>query len=583
MKRTIASVLVAAALAMLPSWATAQQITNEQCNQYFVEYRNGYRAATEALNKAATELEKQHARQDQEKYKRLLTQFFNLSMQAGCMVNLILTAYPQEVQQALRTQLFLGFATTAEKQAGSSSSTAGSTDLISKNFTSRLLSLASQYGALTSSTSGQTTTISGSLDQLFTAIEGVSKGEFTECAVRIVPGAGCVNSAVVSFLGRLSYSTSLDLNQPSTITGTATGTSQGGAQQVTGTQGGNSFALNQFAAKFHIWAQKPTKEDLANALKQSSYDGTPALTARNTLVAIQTASDTSGVWKTWLTDVVDPDVAGNLLTSPDATIQADLAAKIQSLIDILAPGSSDPEQAKAAAARKPLIQAALAYSGSLASVAKEERALYNTAAWSRPILTFEYNYDTPSNQPTNSTYRLVLGKSLTSCKAPNPAGASQSNCPPSWKMTANAAGSFYNSTPSPSIPGSRLLRALQVGIEADRDPQKLGSSSLTAAITAAYYFQDQTSPAILNVTPSSPVSGVSFTGLSTNATQVFTQKGKIHVGQLKITLGSSTSGWKFPIAITGSNRSELITKSKIGAQVGISYDLDSLFSGSSKQ
>jgi len=579
MKNTMRSILVAAAFAMLSSWATAQQITNEQCKEHFVEYRNGYRTATEALQKATTELEKQQALQDQGKYKRLFAQFLNLSEQAGCVVNLILTAYPHEVQQALRTQLFLGFASTAEKQSGSSSSTAGSTDLISKNFTSRLLSVADQYGALTSSTSGQTTTISGSLDQLFTAIEGVSKGEFTECAVRTVPGAGCVNSGLISFLGRVSYSTSLDLNQPSTITGTATGTAQGGAQQVTGTQGGNSFALSQFTAKFYIWAQQPTKQDLANALKQSSYDDTPALTARNKLVAIQTASDESGAWKTWLKNVADPDVAGNLLTSPDADIQADLAAKIKSLIDTLAPGSSDPDPAKAAAARKPLIQAALAYSGSLASIAKEERTLFDSAAWSKPILTFEYDYNTPSNQPTNSTYRLVLGKSLTNCKTQNPPGSSQANCSPSWKITANAAGSFYNSTPSTSIPGSRLLRDLQAGIEADRDPQKLGSSSLTAALTAAYYFQDQTSPAILNVTPSSPISGVSFTGLSSNATQVFTQKGKIHVGQLKITLGSSTSGWKFPIAITGSNRSELITKSTIGAQVGISYDLDSLFQG----
>jgi len=58
---------------------------------------------------------------------------------------------------------------------------------------------------------------------------------------------------------------------------------------------------------------------------------------------------------------------------------------------------------------------------------------------------------------------------------------------------------------------------------------------------------------------------------------VFTQKGKIHVGQLEITLGNSSSGWKFPIVITGPNRTELITKSTIGAQVGISYDFDSRF------
>jgi hypothetical protein len=434
----------------------------------------------------------------------------------------------------------------AEKQAGSSSSTSGSTSLVSKNFTSRVLSVADEYGALTSSTSGQTTTISGSLDQLFSAVEGASKGIFTECAVKTIPGAGCVNSGLMSLLGRVSYSTSLDLNQPSTITGTATGTPQGTSQQVTGTQGGNSFALSQFTAKFFIWAAKPTKQQLLDQLTQSGDISSSA--ARQKLLDIQKAAgdEKGGAWLTWLESAVP-----SLLSSPSENVAADLLAQTKSLVTTLVAGGTS---------EKDLIQAALDYSGSVASVAAAERNLYDKVAWAKPILTFEYDYNTPSNQPTNSTFRLVWGQSLKS-----------------WKMTGNAAGSIYNSTPSNSIPGSGRLRDIQAGIEADRNPYNIGSS-LTATLSAAYYFQDQTSPAILNVTPSSPLSGVSFTGLSSSATQVFTQKGKIHVGQLKITLGNSnsSSGWKFPIAITGSNRTELITKSTIGAQVGISYDFDSL-------
>ena len=110
-----------------------------------------------------------------------------------------------------------------------------------------------------------------------------------------------------------------------------------------------------------------------------------------------------------------------------------------------------------------------------------------------------------------------------------------------------------------------------------RSPWVEAEVSLTPTFSVAYYFQDQTSPAILNVTPSGPVSGVTFAGLSSNATQVFAQKGKISIGQLRISLGSSKSGLRFPIAITGSNRTELITASKLGAQIGISYDFDSLF------
>jgi len=546
MKTTLIVVFLAAATAAIsPSrmWGQTPLVSpfhpQSECGKHFEEYREDYK-------KAANDPERETA-------SNKLARLFNLHEQAGCVTYLILDAYPDQT----RADLFLGFASAAEKQAGSSSSTSGSTTLVSKNFTSRLLSVANEYGALTSSTSGQTTTISGSLDQLFSAVGGVSKGAFTECAVATIPGVWCVRSGLLNFLGRASYSTSLDLSQPSTITGTAAGmsttTAQGTSQQVTGTQGGNSFALSQFTAKFFIWAQKPAKTDLLKAWTDSK--DTPSDDAWQKLKNIQDANDKGDAWKKWLTDALP-----TLLTSSDPK---EIQAQIKGLMSKLVAGATSEEA---------LVQAALAYSASLASTAQAERTVYDKAAWSKPILTFEYDYNTPSNQPTNSTYRLVFGKSLRNCKAQDP-----SSCPPSWKMTANAAGSFYNSTPSTSIPGSRLLRDLQAGIEADRDPQKLGSSSLTAAFTAAYYFQDQTSPAILNVTPSSPISGISFTGLPSNATQVFTQKGKISVGQLKVTLASSSSGWSIPIAITGSNRTELITKSSIGAHIGISYDFDSLF------
>jgi hypothetical protein len=104
----------------------------------------------------------------------------------------------------------------------------------------------------------------------------------------------------------------------------------------------------------------------------------------------------------------------------------------------------------------------------------------------------------------------------------------------------------------------------------------LNSSSLGLA----YYFQDQTSPAILNITPSSPLTGIGFTGLSSSATQVFTQTGYIHLGQLKLTLGNSNSGFSLPISVTASNRTELIVNNKISVrpQIGISYSFDSLLS-----
>jgi hypothetical protein len=510
--------------------------SNYQCQALFQQYRDDYRKATSDAQRTQAEVS--------------LGQLFNARTQPGCVVSLILAAYPNQV----RANLFLGFATAVEKQSGSTSSTSGSTSLVSKNFASRVLSVASEYGALTSSTSGQTTTVSGSLDQLFTAVEKASQGTFVECAVKTIPGVFCTRSGVVDFLGRFSYSASLDLNQPSTITGTATGNLQGSTQQVTGTQGRNSFALSQFSSKVFLWAAKPSHQDFLNTLTDSP-DDSGITDARHKLVSIQDAADKDRAWHLWLSQALP-----SLFSASQATVDAELLAQAKKLIAVLLAGGSSEEE---------LIKSALDYSASLAGTAQAERAIYEKAAWAKPILTFQYDYNTPANQPTNSTFRLIWGQSFKTL--------------PSWKITGNAGGSIYNSTPSSSIPGSGRLRDFQLGIEADRNAYRLGTY-LTATLSAAYYFQDQTSPAILNVTPNSPISGISFTGLPSNATQVFTQKGNIHVGQLKIILsGNSSSGWKFPIAITGSNRSELITKKSIGAQVGISYDFDSLFSAGNKK
>jgi hypothetical protein len=148
-------------------------------------------------------------------------------------------------------------------------------------------------------------------------------------------------------------------------------------------------------------------------------------------------------------------------------------------------------------------------------------------------------------------------------------------------LNFNGGVSIYNSVPSSSIPDASQLRDIQAGFEADRN---LGSLWILGPATAsgAYYFQYQSSPAILKVNPSEPLSGITIIGLPTNATQIFAQKGNIHVAQVKLALGSSKSNWKFPLSVTWSNRTELITKPTWRAQFGISYDFDSLLSGAGK-
>jgi hypothetical protein len=394
--------------------------------------------------------------------------------------------------------------------------------------------VADEYGALTSSTSGQTTTVSGSLDQLFTAIEGLQKEYFIYRMFCEDDPRGWMYKQWIGELSGESVVKHISRFKP---TFHHYRDSHRYCNRDISAGNGHTRVL-------HL-AAKPTKQQLLRALTKSGDSFLSA--ARQELVNIQKAAgeDRGGAWLTWI------EAAVPVLSSPQARVDADLLAEARKLIAVLvASGTSEHD----------LIQATLDYSGSVASVADAERTLYNQVAWEKPILTFEYDCNTPSNQPTNSAFGLIWGQSLKR-----------------WKMTGNAAGSIYNPTPSISIPGSGRLRDIRVAIEADHNPYQL-SNSLTTAFSAAYYFQDQTSPAILNVTPSSPIPGASFTGLSSSATQVFTQKGTIHRAIKDHAGGQIQFRMEDSIAITGSNCSELITKPTIGAQVGISYDFDSLFS-----
>jgi hypothetical protein len=205
-----------------------------------------------------------------------------------------------------------------------------------------------------------------------------------------------------------------------------------------------------------------------------------------------------------------------------------------------------------------LTQAALKFAAASAAFVASERSFFVSKV-QLPMLSFEYDENRPTSQPSNSVFRLIYSQTAKG-----------------WTLTGNGAASIYDSTPSSSIPGAQRLRDIQVAFEGDHDLPKWGILG-TPTFSVAYYFQNQTSPAILNVTPSGPVSGVTFAGLSSNATQVYAQKGKISIGQLRIAFGSSKSGLRFPIAITGSSRSELVTGVKLGGQIGLSYDFDSLF------
>jgi hypothetical protein len=59
---------------------------------------------------------------------------------------------------------------------------------------------------------------------------------------------------------------------------------------------------------------------------------------------------------------------------------------------------------------------------------------------------------------------------------------------------------------------------------------------------------------------------------------VYAARGVINIAQAKFTLNPANSGFNIPVSVTWSNRTELVTSPAWKGQIGISYDLDSLFS-----
>jgi hypothetical protein len=178
----------------------------------------------------------------------------------------------------------------------------------------------------------------------------------------------------------------------------------------------------------------------------------------------------------------------------------------------------------------------------------------------KPVATLQYDYKRPADHPPTSTLRMIFDKGLGD----------------GWSFAANAAVEFYDQKPASDIPGAGRVRDAQAGIQFQKD---LGTVKLlgAAALAGTYYYQRQISPSILDVTPGTPLEGISLIGLPSTAKQVFSTKGDIHVVQARLVLGPSGSSARFPFSITYSNRTELIAKPTWRAQIGVSYDFDSLF------
>jgi hypothetical protein len=427
----------------------------------------------------------------------------------------------------------------ADKQAGTASGE-GSTSVVSQGPVAKILSLAAEYGALTQSVSGQVVTLRGNLAGVPSLL--VNQDVFPYCVGEEAKRGYCIDRSLLGVLKRLSFGVSFDASRNQVLTADASAEPSAAPTPVTFTA--ESREISALSARVELWNRRDAsspqfaaawRDQVGAAMDAASAD---LLRASEFVVEVTDLPDHNAWFQT--------SVAAIRAAGRD---RAKVVAALSSALNLIA------TQARAIPGFEERVRDALA-AYSRFFLAQDE--LIDVLA-RKNVLAFEYTNVRPSLEPARSNYRVIFDYAISA----------------ETKVVANGAFTFYDSVPADQNVATRY-RDAQVGIQLDhglRDVAILGPSVLSLA----GYFQYQHSPAILDVDPAALASGVSFVDLPEGADAVFATKGNIWLVQAKLSLVPAESSIKIPLSVTWSNRTELIDKPAWRGQVGISYDLDSLF------
>jgi hypothetical protein len=449
-----------------------------------------------------------------------------------------------------------------DKQEGTTSGAGAATSLVSKGRTAKVISIAAEYGAVTESIEKQLVTVQGSLAGIPKALVRHSIADYCPDATE---SRVCARPSLLEALGRVSYGVSFDTNTNSTLTGTATGTQQGTAQPVTFTA--NRHQISVVSGRIILWnARDATSQEFQKKWKQTLEGVNKANASAEAKAAATTLTAAGGR----LLDKFEGFLNSVRLTG--ASKAAYDRNYRRAFADLQSASDNQIEQRwgqHVLLELLPLFRDAAQQNGTLTDETQQflqalgafrfEEDDFISAVAQKPELVLEYTHNSPAGQKATSSIRIIFDKGFAK----------------KWSVAANGAFTFYEAKPAAAIPDAHRLRDSQAGLQLQRDLGSLPALG-SAAVSLSLYYQFQITPAILKVTPGTPLPGISFTGLPTNATDVFAQKGDLRVGQLKLMLGTGSSV-RFPVSLSYSNRTELVSKPNWKGQIGVSYDFDSLF------
>ena len=415
-------------------------------------------------------------------------------------------------------------------QTGSSPSSSGTTSVVSKGVAAQVLSLATENGALSRNDSKTVSTFRGNP----TGIARLLKGD-DPCPYCAIYDFGC-ESGLARILDGASFSVSFNTT-PSNAASTTTST----------TTADNSRILNASAKQIAGWGVRydfHVRKKPADIAKDygKQFNETVGKSGAAYALAVQTLlqqipTEQLATWEAKYVTVLQSDA-----TADKGGFTKALSQAVSDLVDLAQ--KADP-QFKATSN--------LVITKMSSYFVSRDKLLADYVN----KVTFSVSYDDtlPANQPNQSSVNFIL-----------------SARPRVAQITGNSTIEWYDQILKSNV--SRL-RDAQLAVECDHTFGRT-DAQVNPSLSAGYYFQYMVGNALLTLPSTALAPGTSIP-LPGNASELLNTKGSIHLGQIKITFKIRNSGVTFPLALTFSNRTDLIKATEVRGNFGLTYNLDSLF------
>jgi hypothetical protein len=463
----------------------------------------------------------------------------------------------QAAQRALQTIS----TTAAVTQVGSSPSTSGSTNLVTKPTTTDFLSVAAESGAFTDSLNGNAVTLQANALGLtkYLANAPVFARWDSKFADRIQP---------------LDFTVSLNVAQSGSSTVPTTGSANSSTPPSIASVvlPSNNASFGSFRVAYAIYRpyNPQDKTFLANWNK--------AVTA-NQGILNSTGSAIKVALDALLTPTVVQAMAENLAAPQSEWHEAGAAAEKQGNFDAFASAYetydntvcdyilSRPDAPKNVLT---LSQALDAFNAAAYTVLDQARGT--------PLATVSYTYSTPASKPATHDFTLVLSELFRGGKDIKDASGNKTGQKDEtrtfWsgaQLTGNFTASIYANLP----PGATYGRFRDVQLSAEFDKPFGGTiAEPRGVLSVAGYGQFQYDPTVLNITQGNIVPGTDIT-LPENAQVLLGTSGWLGVVQGKIVFNLA-KGLSIPVALKWSNKTDLLKGSDVRGQLGLTYDLSAL-------